>query len=61
MDVDVNLSGTEAVGPETSDEWEGRIRQTVDELVGFVRDETNSLQLLAFEQTLWPQITEKAA
>ena len=42
--------------PEASDKLETQIRQAVDELICFVRNESGSLRLMDFERSLWPQM-----
>jgi len=41
--------------PEASDKLETRIRQAVDELIRFVRNDGGSLRLMDFERSLWPR------
>jgi hypothetical protein len=42
--------------PEASDKIEAQIRQAVDELIRFVRSDSDALQLRGFEQSLWSRM-----
>jgi len=42
--------------PEASDNIEARIRQAVDELIRFVRSDSDTLQLMEFERLLWSRV-----
>ena len=46
--------------PECPDAWdniEAQIRQAVDELIRFVRSDSDALQLMEFEWSLWSRMT----
>ena len=55
MDVGVDVIVEVPGCPDASDRIERRIRETVDELIGFVR-QSDDLRLLDFERGLWPMI-----
>jgi hypothetical protein len=42
--------------PEGSDHVEAQIRQAVEELIGFVRRDSETLQLMEFERLLWSRV-----
>ena len=42
--------------PDASDDIEARIRQGMDELIGFVRNDSNALRLMDFERSLWSRM-----
>jgi hypothetical protein len=42
--------------PDASAEIEARIRQGVDELIGFVRNDSGTLRLMDFERSLWSRM-----
>lgn len=42
--------------PEASDNIEGQIRQAVDELIRFVRTDSDTLPLMQFERLLWSRV-----
>jgi len=42
--------------PDASDDIEARIRQAVDELIGFVRNDGDALRLMDFERSLWSRM-----
>jgi len=56
MDVGMDVTVEVPECPDASDQIEGRIRKTVDELIRFVREESAELRLLGFEQSLWPRV-----
>ncbi len=43
--------------PEPSDDIEAQIHQAVDELICFVRNDSDALQLMDFERTLWSRVS----
>jgi len=56
MDVAVDLSVEVPECPDASEQIERRMRETMDELFRFVRDNADTLRLLDFERALWPFI-----
>jgi len=42
--------------PDGLDQIEARIRQTVDELIRFVRRDSDALRLMDFERSLWSRV-----
>ena len=56
MDTGVDLTVEVPECPDASAQIEKRLRETVDELVRFVRQDTGELRLLDFERALWPRI-----
>ena len=42
--------------PEALDNIEAQIRQVVDELIHFVRSDSDTLQLMGFERSLWSRV-----
>jgi len=43
--------------PEALDNIEAQIRQAVDDLIRFVRSDSDTLQLMGFERSLWSRVT----
>ena len=56
MDAGVDVSVEVSEGLDAFERIEGCIRQTVDELIEFVRADSGSQRLLEFERALWPRI-----
>jgi len=56
MDRGVDVTAEVPECPDASDQVEGRIRETVDELVRFIRKDTGDMPLLKYERSLWPWI-----
>jgi hypothetical protein len=56
MDVAVDLTVEVPECPDAAEHIERRMRETMDELLRFVRDDAHTLRLLDFEQALWPWI-----
>lgn len=56
MDSGTETSIKVAACPEASEQIEVRIHEAVDEIVRFVREDTEALRLMQFERTLWPRV-----
>lgn len=57
MDTGCEVSVEVSECPDALDEIECQIRRTVDDLIRFVKQDTQTLKLIGFEQALWPHIT----
>src|SRR3989304_5169529 len=56
MDAGVDFTVEVPECPDASDQLEGQIRKTVDELIRFLRQDADGLRLLGFERALWSRI-----
>jgi hypothetical protein len=56
MDTGVDLTVEVRECPDASDQIEVRLRETVDELIRLIREDTEGLRLLDVERKLWPWI-----
>ena len=56
MDSEAELSVQVPACPDASEKIEAHIRETVDQMIRFVREDADAMRLMDFERSLWSRI-----